>query len=230
MVTINNIVSGILNDYYKNASTAATTASTSASASSTSATDKSSKDYTGTLVGKYLSTATSDTASAKEIFQKLSVDVGGDGKSITKDQLDSFVKEAKSGKVSISDKELSSLTEMQDNWTEIADGGKNITYSGMVKAGFKDTLTDMVPEETAATTDYQKLFNDSTAAAYSKIVVAALNGTSNSSEKTSTLGSLLNTLLTGTTDENDDSNANLIATLTNLIANSKSTSTTEVEA
>jgi len=41
---------------------------------------------------------------------------------------------------------------------------------------------------------------------------------------------MLNTLLSGNTDENDDSNANLIATLTNLIANSKSTSTTEVEA
>jgi len=229
MVTINNIVNGLMNDYYNSASNAskATTTTTTTDKTATT-TDKTKKDYTGTLVGKYVDSTTPEKASAKEIFQKLSVDVGGDGKSITKAQLDTFISDAKSGKVTISDEEMKSLTTLQKNFSKIADGGDKITYAGVSKAGFKDTLTAMVPEK-AASSDIEQQFADSTAAAYSKIVKAALNGIGNSDKSTS-LSSMLNTLLSGNTDENDDSNANLIATLTNLIANSKSTSTTEVEA
>jgi len=224
MVTINNIASGLINDYYNNATTAS-----KAVPSTSDTTNTPKKDYTGTLVGKYLATETSETADAKAIFQKLSVDLGSDGKSITKDQLDSYISEAKSGKVTISDKELSSLKSLQKNWTQIADGGDEITYANVYKAGFKDTLTAMAPDEEEAT-DYAQQFADSTAAAYSKIVNAALSGNTSNSEKTSSLNSMLKTLLGGTTDENDDANANMVATITNLLANSKSSSTTEFEA
>lgn len=231
MVTISNIVNGLMNDYYNSVSTAskATTSTTDSTTDKTkSTTDKVPKDYSGTLVGKYLESTTPEKANAKEIFQKLSVDVGSDGKSITKDQLDSFISDAKSGKVVISDKEMASLQTLQKNFTQIADGGDKITYEGVSKAGFKGNLTAMVPDE-AETTDYAQNFIDSTANAYGKVVKAALSGIENS-DKSSSLSSMLNTLLSGTTDENDDSNANMIATLTNLIANSKSNSTTELEA
>ncbi len=56
------------------------------------------------------------------------------------------------------------------------------------------------------------------------------NYASTNEDSSSVYTSTLNSLLSGTTDENDDKNAELVATLTNLIANSSSNTTIETEA
>ena len=63
----------------------------------------------------------------------------------------------------------------------------------------------------------------------SYLIESALSSSNGGSYK-SNLTSLLNTLLTGTTDEEDDTNANLISTLTNLIAEHETAPTVEFNA
>lgn len=181
------------------------------------------------LLNSYLESTSNKDLDSKEIFKKLSIDVGNDGKEITKEQLDNYItkaEKAKSGKEDtsgISDEELSSLKDMQKNWDKIADGGDKITYSDM--SSYQSTLKSMDEADKAPEVDVSK-FVDTTPDVNAYIVESTLGNSVNSGAK-----SLLNTLLTGNTDTNDDSNADLIDKLTNLIASYKeSTSTIETEA
>ena len=188
----------------------------------------------------YLNSTSNDNLDSKKIFNKLSIDVGNDGKTITKDQLDSYIKNAEEAKSAykaketdtdesgISDTELSGLKTLQKNWDDISEGGDKITYFNVSASGFKSTLTGMDEEDTSKVDvkslkeDYQQSIQDIN----SYLMESALGTSSNSSGAKS----LLNTLLTGTTDENDDDNANLISKLVNIIEDYKSTSTIETEA
>lgn len=182
-----------------------------------------------TSLGLYFNSVPSEKANPKDIFRNLSLDVGGDGKSITKAQLDKYVDKAEDGKINIPDKELSALQKLQDNWDKVADGGDKITYANVSASGFTDTLKSMIPDKESKTKDLSSDFEDSKTKINNRLMSSAL-GSSVKSSSSNSYSSMLKTLLSGTTDENDDSNAEAIATLTNLIADSKSTSTTEVEA
>lgn len=181
------------------------------------------------LLTSYLDSTLNADLDTKTIFKKLSIDMGGDGKSITKDQLDSYISNAENGTVSISDNELKALKTMQSKWDTISKGSDSITYSNM--SGFKDILTSMdSPDDTSNQVDLSTLQTSSYIEDVDDYLVNAALSSSISSNSVADATSMLKSLLTGTTDENDDSNANLIATLTNIIANSKSTSTVETEA
>lgn len=233
MAEVKNVVESIYQKYGydKVESTTSTTSTTSATSTTsttgtTSTTDTTSTTQkTNTSLARYLDSTDSKDLNPKEIFKKLSIDVGSDGKTISKDQLDSYVKKAESGKIEISDEELSALQDMQDSWDKISQGNDSITYADMSQN--KDILTSMAPEETE-TTDYEAAAKQATADAYAYIMQSAL-GTSSSSGSSSTANSLLNTLLTGNTDENDDANADLIDKLTNLIAEFKSSTKSTIE-
>jgi len=226
MTSISNSISNILNNYYSNLGSSST--SSKATTDSTSSTTK----LTNTSLKRYLDSTPSDKVDAKAIFEKVAIDLGGDTKSITKDNLDAYIKKAEKGTISISDEEMSALTELQGNWGEIdSNGDGSISYTDVSIAGYKDTLLSVAPKDTtsSSTTDLEKLTADATASAYSTIVNAAL-GTSTNGDSTSGAKSLLNTLLTGTSDKNDDSNGDLIDKLVNIIATSKKNSTVETEA
>lgn len=222
MPTIKSITSSILDQLNSAASSSSTSTAATTTTSTTNNTAKT------TSLGSYLESTPKSELDTKEMFKKLSIDVGGDGKTITKDQLDNYITKAEKGKVNISDEELNSLQDLQDNWDNIAQGGDSITYANMSQN--KDILTSMAPEETTTTTDWKTLATDSTAQAYEYIVQSALGTSTGSTPSASSYSSLLNTLLTGTTDKNDDANAELISKLTNLIAQSKNKSTIETEA
>jgi hypothetical protein len=226
-MSINNISSTPANYYSVLPKTTDTSA---AKTTDDKATSKSAVGYSNrTSLGSYLNSVSTDKADAKTMFSKLSIDVGGDGKSITKDQLTSYLDKAKSGTVSIPDQEKTALQTLKDNWDKVADGGDKINYANVTSAGYTSTIKSMVPDNSKTTVDKSSDFADSKATIDNQLISSAL-GTSTSSSSTNSYSSVLKTLLSGTTDENDDSNANLIATLTNLIANSKSTSTVETEA
>ena len=241
MVSITSAVSSAVSDYITNKLSSSSTSKTS---------------LTNTLLKNYLDETSSDMVRSDKIFENMSIDMGGDSTSITKDQLDTYIKNAQDGTVNISDKQLSALTELQTNWNDITFNSSNsISYADIDNAGYSSTLLSIVPDasDTSSLDDLQSLANEATISAYSGIVKSAIEGlTSNSSSSSnnynglinsalgvksndssstlSKLSDLLDTLLGGTTDENDDTNANAIDTLTNLIAKYKDPSTVDVEA
>lgn len=231
MTTISDITSNILSDYYSAAGNASktgavgTTSSTDTTSTTTTTTTANTSYTNKTALGRYINSA--ENPDAKTMFEKLSLDLGGDGKSITKGQLDSYISSAKSGKIEVPKEQLDAMKELQSNWEDISTGGDSITYYDVSAAGHKDTILSMLPE-TQDKPDYQKIADDATAKAYSQIVNAALNGLNNDKPDSSPLNSLLNSLLSGTTDKNDDANAELIAQLTNILAENNATSTVDL--
>lgn len=190
------------------------------------------------LTASYLDSTPKAKVDPKKVFQELSIDMGGDGKAITKKQLDSYIakaKAAKSGKEDtsgISDNELKGLETMQKNWDKISRGSNSITYSNMSSAANKSTLTSMDTADKTTTIDKSADAKEFTKTINDYIVTSALNiNPSTNTNSSNNAHSMLKTLLTGTTDENDDSNAELIAKLTNIIEDSKKAkSTVETEA
>lgn len=180
-----------------------------------------------TLLGSYLDSTATSKLDTKTIFKKLSIDMGGDGKKITKDQLDGYIKKAESDKVNISDEELNGLKTMQKKWNQIAKGGDNISYSNM--HDFKDILKSMDTPTKTPSIPKDIDAEAATVKVYKYLISSAIFG-ENSDTSKANLKSMLNSMLTGTTDENDDANANMIGALTNLLAQSNKNSTIETEA
>lgn len=217
-------ISSTNNDY----NTVATQANSTQASDKNSTAKKHVTEYSDkTSLGRYFNSVPSEKANPKDIFRSLSLDVGGDGKSITKNQLDKYVDKAEDGKVNIPDKELSALQKLQDDWKKVADGGDKITYANVSASGYTDTLKSMAPD-TKKTNDVSGDFESSLTDIKNQLISSALGNSTNS--PSNSYSAMLKTLLSGTTDKNDDANAESIAVLTNLIANSKSSSTIETEA
>lgn len=186
------------------------------------------------LLAGYLNSTDNAKLDPKKIFQELSIDAGGDGKNLSKKQLDSYITKVKAAKAEktdtsgINDNELKGLETIQKNWDKISKGSDSITYSNMSSAANKSILTSMDTADKTTKIDKSADAKEFTKTINDYIVTSALNTNTNSSNNAQ---STLKTLLTGTTDENDDSNAELIAKLTNIIAESKKAkSTIETEA
>lgn len=185
------------------------------------------------LLGNYLDSTSNSKLNAKEVFKELSLDVGSDGKSISKKQLDSYIdkvtkeKASKTDTTTVSDEELNGLKTLQKDWKKIADGGDKISFANVSASGHKATLLAMDSADKAKV-DMSKFTVTTKKDIDNYLMDSALNFSVK--ESTSDAKSMLKTLLTGTTDENDDANANYIAKLTNMIADYKKTSTIESEA
>lgn len=146
----------------------------------------------------------------QNMFQMLSIELGGDGETINKKDLDNYIDDAKDGIIEVSDKELSALTELQSNWDTIAGkGNDSITFSDM-----KNYSTILVMAISGGITSDN--INDS-----EDLEPSIIN---NEDDANSSLNSVLKTILS------DDKNTNLIDTLTNLIKAYSSISTIEANA
>lgn len=219
-----------INDYYSTPKdiTTVTTTSTTSTTSTTETTGTTS--YNDTSVGKYLNSTKAADVDSQTLFAKLSIDVGSDGKTITINELDSFISNADSGKVDISDNELSALKTLKENWNTISDGSSSITFANINASGSKGILSSMAPNagKDTSNTDLINTTLSDTDKVYSSLIQSAVNSSHGDvSYSSSSLQSMLTTLLTGTTDANDDANAEMIANLTNLIATSNPTHTVE---
>ena len=168
----------------------------------------------------------------ESMFKSLSLMMGGDGETIKKKQLDKYIADAENGKISTDEKGIQALKTMQQNWYRITDGKDTINvadanaFSALLAMAFSGGFTS-TPTPDASTSKIE------TQDEISSTKTTDFADDSDSINKNTTvkdLTSKLKTLLGGTTDENDDSNANLIATLTNLIAASAHASTVSVEA
>lgn len=212
MTTVNNTTSGAQSTSFSNETTNANTKKS--------------------FLQKYVDSTPSKELDTKTMFKKLSIDVGSDGKTITKDKLDAYVTKAENKEIKISDDELKGLKTMQEKWDTLALGGDKITNSNM--SNNKDILKSMAGK-TKETPDFN--LKEEKQASKDKInnylAESAFNTSfniQNGSSDKSNLKSMLKTLLSGTTDEQDDANAELISSLTNLIESSKKNSTVELEA
>lgn len=74
----------------------------------------------------------SKTKSTDDMFKKLSDDVGGDGKTITKKQLEDYISSLESDTSSTADKgKLGFLKQLDSNWDNISNGKDSITSSDL---------------------------------------------------------------------------------------------------
>lgn len=160
----------------------------------------------------------------EEIFKRLSFEMGGDGKTITKKQLDSYIDKAKSGKISVDKNKLNALKQIQKNWDTIAGDKDSITYSDMgpYKALLLATVTGTFTE-----TEIGDNTNPSIQDAIMDYLTDSL-GLSDKKDITKfDLTSYLNELIQNSSDE--DNNSELIDNLTNIIATYSDPSTVEAE-
>jgi len=167
--------------------------------------------------------------SPTEIFKSLSIMMGGDGETIKKKQLDKYIADAEAGKVAIDKAGLSALKTVQQDWYRITNGKDTINvadsnaFTALLAMAFAGSFTTTkTPDASSSNTQKTNEITDSTNTAE----ISAIREDTTVTD----LKSMLKDALGGTTDTNDDSNVNLIATLTNMIAASTSTSTVSVEA
>ena len=195
------------------------------------------------LTSNYLDSTSNKDVNAKQVFTDLSIDVGSDGKNISKNQLDNYISKIQATKAQdakdaaatksavvdtsgVSDAELKGLTTLQKNWTTVSQGSDTITYSNLSQN--KDILTSMDSPDKTNTIDLSQYTADRTKSINESLIASALGTSTTATPAAAT--SMLQTLLTGTTDQNDDSNAELISALTNYIAGSQSQSTINTQA
>lgn len=168
--------------------------------------------------------------SLAEMFKSLSLEMGGDGSKITKNQLQSYIRKAESGALSISKTKLKALKKMLENWDSLSKDGNCITFADLkdspmllinaVIGDFEDPKKSQNKNRSDDLDDYKFNIND-----YLKKAL----GLPDSAEITkSDLQAHLQSLLSDAS--NDDSNGDLIDTLTNIIASAQLNSTVNEEA
>ncbi len=181
------------------------------------------------LMRSYINFQSKEKISSRELFQMLSLELGGDSEKITKKQLDSYLEEAEDGLLEVSTSELSSLKTLQRNWDTISSGKDSITFSDM--ENYSGLLISMVigsgQENSEQEKDYSMYDYQENVDNYIIAHTLGIPDLADASE--SDLSSYLKELLSGSDSSDDDSNANLIDTLTNMIAMFSSKSTLSLD-
>lgn len=158
----------------------------------------------------------------EEMFKRLSLEMGGDGSSITKKQLDSYIDKADSGSISVSKQKLSALKQIQKNWDTISKGEDAITAENM-----KDFVMLLV----ATMTDSFEVVDNTEANNPNDIYEYLLEsmGITDLDEATNAdLSNQLNTLLSS--DSSDDAIGDAIDSIINIMAARESAPNMSIEA
>ena len=163
--------------------------------------------------------------SMEEVFKRLSLEMGGDGEKITKEQLDEYIEKAESGDIQVDEAKLDALTRIQENWDTISKGEDFIIYDN-----FKDnpTLLAATLAGNFTATEIEDS-NSSMKDAIYDYLVDYLNLSDkeeiSESDLTAYLDELIEDELLGASSSEE-----LIKAVTNLITNTSLTSTIETEA
>lgn len=159
---------------------------------------------------------------SEDIFKSLSLEMGGDGKTITKKQLDDYISKAESGNTNIDKSKLKALKNIQKHWDTIANGDDTLTYDEMKK--YEHLLLATVIG------DFTKTEIEDDESSTEDAIYDYLTDYLGLNEITkSDLTNYLNDLMANSSKD-DSSNNNLIDTLTNMIADFTPVSTIETEA
>lgn len=171
---------------------------------------------------KYVS-SNPNKLTAAEMFKSVSELVGGNGSTITKDELNSYISSAEENSGSGSSSVLSGLKTLQLNWDTISGGKDSISasnmsdYTPLLASIFSSSIVSNA--STSATTDTSTEVS-STDKAYTTLIEGAVSKSTKSD-----LTSLLKTLLIENSNENDNSND--IDKITSLLAAFNGTSSTD---
>lgn len=161
-----------------------------------------------------------------EMFKRLSLEMGGDGSTITRKQLNEYIAKAESGSIKISKQKLSALKQIQKNWDTISKGEDSISAGSM--KGFEMLLaaTMMDSFEVVGDSEDSKDSSDSKSDAY-KLLLKNLGLSDIKDATNSDLSTHLNTLLAD--DSNDDAIGDAIDSLINLMAGRSTAPNVSVE-
>lgn len=154
-------------------------------------------------------------ATLQDMFKSLSFEMGGDGKTITKEQLSSYVRNAQNGTIKLNPTKLKALKKILENWDNISKDGKSITYTdlqSMPMLLFNAAVGDLENPDKKKKTDEE---DKSEKFDIEKYLKEALNIPEDGEITKSDLESHLKTLLSDTSEE---INTDLTDALTNLIA------------
>lgn len=154
-------------------------------------------------------------ATLQDMFKSLSFEMGGDGKTITKEQLSSYVRNAQNGTIKLNPTRLKALKKILENWDNISKDGKSITYTdlqSMPMLLFNAAVGDLDNSDKKKKADDE---DKSEKFDIEKYLKEALNIPEDGEIKKSDLESHLKTLLSDTSEE---INTDLTDALTNLIA------------
>lgn len=168
-------------------------------------------------------------ATLQEMFKSLSVEMGGDGNSITKSQLSSYIQKAESGAAKISPTRLQALKKMLANWDNISQDGDNVTFADMQKmpmllfdaavGDFNDSdKTNKTDETESEKFDIEAYLKD------------ALNIPDEQKITKPDIESHLRTLLADTSADTPPETSNLIDSVVNVLANFDNAPTVTAEA
>lgn len=175
------------------------------------------------LIQSYVTIKSKPDLTLEDMFRMLSFSLGGDGTSITKEQLDDYIDKADSGDLKVDSSRLKALKTMQKNWKTIAGDDDSLSFGDM--KAFPMLLISAMFGGISSGSDSKT--TDSEVGSY--LLENILENPEKDEDKTAKLSALLNKALSGNSDENDDKNADLVATLTNLLAKSSSNTTIEAE-
>lgn len=161
--------------------------------------------------------------SMEEMFKSLSLEMGGDGKTITKNQLSSYIRKAENGTVKINATRLKALKNMLKNWDNISTDGKNITFGDLKNLPmllFNAAVGDFDDSKKTKDDEESDKFD------IKEYLKTALNLSEDDEITKSDLEAHLKSLLSETSDENSD----LIDNMVNTLASYESASTISEEA
>lgn len=69
----------------------------------------------------------------EKVFKRLSFEMGGDGKTITKEQIDDYIKKADKGLIKVDKSKLKAIKQIQKNWETVAGGDDTLTFEEIKK-------------------------------------------------------------------------------------------------
>ena len=164
----------------------------------------------------------------QEVFKRLSLEIGGDGKSITKKQLDNYIAKADAGLINIDKPRLNALKQIQKQWDNISQDGEQITYEDIKSKGFEVLLMATVAG-TFTETEVDNDDKESMIESIYKKLMDTLELLNKEDIKKSDLENYLNKVISDTTQD-DGSKTEEISVLTNMIASYSNNSTIEKEA
>ncbi len=168
-------------------------------------------------------------ATLKDMFKSLSFEMGGDGNSITKEQLSSYVRNAQNGTIKLNPARLKALKKILDNWDKISKDGKSITYAdlqSMPMLLFNAAVGDL----TDSKKDKKEDEDESEKFDIEKYLKDALNITEDEEITKTDIEAHLKTLLANTSADTPPETTNLIDSMVNILASFDNAPTVTAEA
>ena len=80
------------------------------------------------LITSFINIQSNPKMTPEEMFKRLSIQMGGDGESITKDQLNKYIKKGESNPANHHKVKMAALKDLQQNWDTISHKKDSITF------------------------------------------------------------------------------------------------------